>query len=300
MRGAAATLVGVCACGPQSASMHASEGDGSTAEEPTAGSTSSASSATSTSGPADDTTRTPDTDDPASNFLTLDDLGAVCLKCSVLVQDCPTGEKCTPWANDGSTQPNTSRCAPIAPDPALPGEPCTIEGAIASGLDDCELGSFCYHADPQTLQGECVSLCEGPGEAPSCPTGIDVCVVANDGALWMCLPPCHPLGADCGDDEACLSFYGTFACTRSQSDTPALSACELPFGCAPGLACLGGDIVPGCTGDRCCSPYCDLADPLAAETCAAIDPALTCVPWFHDGEPRVGLETLGVCALTAD
>lgn len=71
-------------------------------------------------------------------FLSEPDGGGTGFECDVFAQDCPPGEKCVPWANDGGGVWNATRCSPVDDDPAAPGEPCTVEGGPTSGIDDCD------------------------------------------------------------------------------------------------------------------------------------------------------------------
>ncbi len=48
--------------------------------------------------------------------------------CDVFKQDCPEGEKCSAYADDGGTSWNASKCVPVNGD-GQPGEPCTVEGS---------------------------------------------------------------------------------------------------------------------------------------------------------------------------
>src|SRR6187431_2409029 len=69
-----------------------------------------------------------------AGFIQDPDGGGVSIECDGWAQDCQAGEKCMPWANDGGMTWNAMRCSPLAPDPALAGEACTVEGAAFSGI----------------------------------------------------------------------------------------------------------------------------------------------------------------------
>ena len=88
-------------------------------------------------------------------------------ECDIEAQDCPEGEKCMPWANDGGDEWNGTRCSPIAKDPGPLGGPCLAEGSGTSGIDDCDLGLVCWQVDPKTNQGVCHAMC-GPGGTCEC------------------------------------------------------------------------------------------------------------------------------------
>lgn len=211
-------------------------------------------------------------------------------ECSQWDQDCPRGEKCMPWANDGGPQWNASRCAPVAEDPAAVGEPCFVEGSAVSGLDDCELGSMCFHVDPETLEGVCVAQCAGSPENPQCP-GASQCTQDANGDLLVCLPSCNPLTpGECGSG-VCLPTGSSFTCFPSSDDALGPGeVCESTNACIPGLACLPGNAV-GCDATDCCTAFCDLTAGDPNPICAADQ---TCTPWY-DGEAPRGLENVGVC-----
>lgn len=231
------------------------------------------------------------------NCLVADDGTWHCSQCDPFVQDCPSEEKCTVWANDGGAYPNATRCVPIVEEPIPPGQPCTVEDWPASGIDDCELGALCWNPDPESLMGTCVSLCTGDSSDPQCPAAMS-CLVEQDGAVVVCLPDCDPLVNDCGPGEACIPAEEGFVCTGAW-DAPAGEPCDFFDVCAPGLVCLdvrtvAPSCVPGFAG--CCTPWCDLSAPDPSADC--FDPAQECVSWW-DGPPPAGYETLGACVVPA-
>jgi hypothetical protein len=91
-----------------------------------------------------------------------------------------------PWADDGGTEWNATKCSALDPDSKAPGEPCTAEGSGVSGVDDCEEGSMCWDVDPDTLQGFCVAFCIGTEANPSCADPELVCTILD--FLPLCLP----------------------------------------------------------------------------------------------------------------
>lgn len=131
------------------------------------------------------------------------DSGAGANECDVIDNDCPDGEKCVPWANDGGETWNATRCVPVADGAAAAGEPCVMEGSPTSGVDDCDAGSTCLHVDPETLAGTCVSFCES-AEPPTCAEEGLICAIANDGVLAVCLEPCDPKMPECPGDQECF------------------------------------------------------------------------------------------------
>ncbi|MCX4247551.1 hypothetical protein [Paraliomyxa miuraensis] len=302
----------VPACGPvielpeddTSSSGEATTGPVTTAS-PSTTSTSTVSTSTSTttsssSGSTDDVV-----DDTGAPFIIEPDGGGCivsgddpwhCSFCDLFAQDCPPGEKCMPWANDGGNEWNRTRCSPIDDDPGQPGDECTVEGSGVSGIDDCDLGVMCWDVDPDTKVGTCVAMCTGDEVFPMCRSEQDRCLIANDGWLVLCLPTCDPLVPDvCAVGEACTAVNEHPMCIPSEGVVVPLCSAAV---CNPSEACVGGDTLATCMEPECCTPWCDLnaADPDAL--CAA-EPMHSCQPYYGPGEAPVGLEHLGVCHLAA-
>lgn len=242
----------------------------------------------------------PDDSSDGGGFITeLDGGGPICHSCcDVWAQDCPDGEKCSAWANDGSDDWNGTRCSPIAAAPGQPGDPCTVEDGPASGLDDCDLDSMCWNIDPDTLEGTCVARCDGSEADPSCASPDDLCFISNDGVLNLCLPACDPLASTCAVGQACLPAADAFACvaTTSGIDAAAGEPCEQLYDCQPGSLCVPSEEVgaPCDVGEpSCCTPYCDLGAPDPAAVC--LDAAQGCTSWWGAGPAPAGLEDVGTC-----
>jgi len=155
--------------------------------------------------------------------------GSVGFECDVFAQDCPAGEKCVPWANDGGSEWNATRCTPVADDPAATGEPCTVEGGPTSGVDDCNDHTICWDVDARD-HGTCIPLCQGDEANPEC-HGDQWCFVGYDASVAVCLPEqlCLPDGVcqcmcpgegdpDCAPDQ----------CTKSEAGPPDALTSEPP------------------------------------------------------------------------
>src|SRR5688572_10358687 len=193
------------ACGPSVAEPGSAGGgeasSGSTSEGAEVGTTTTSAPTTSASmTTSTDATTRPDDGSSSGGFVSGSDDGATCsrLQCDVWAQDCPDAMKCT--ASDHCGPPGTwsgTMCAPLVPDAAAPGEPCSVEDTPFSGFDTCGLGAMCWNVDPETLMGTCVALCEGSENAPQCSDPEDVHVIMNDGVLTLCLPACDPLSPSC-------------------------------------------------------------------------------------------------------
>lgn len=267
--------------GPAGASSSASTLTATDSSEPPTP-TSAASTGTepgiTTTGPADDTTVA-----PATTFILNPDGsgGAGRILCDVFAQDCPPGEKCSAWADDGGAAWNATKCVPVNGD-QQPGEPCTVQGSGTSGIDDCAAGVMCWDVGPDAM-GFCVALCTGTPDAVHC-EGNTSCVLPSDGVLNLCLPSCDPLLQDCPGADLCIpNPDGTsFTCVLDASGDGGQvnDLCEFPNTCDPGLVCLDPAVAsstctPGPTG--CCQPFCEFTE---GQDGACPNPDQKCVQWF--------------------
>ncbi len=219
------------------------------------------------------------------------------IECDIWAQDCPRGEKCMPWANDGGNAWNATRCSPIVDGAGAPGDPCEVEGSGVSGIDTCALGSMCFYVDPETLEGTCVALCTGSEADPMCEDPAAWCSLSSEGVLALCLPSCDPLLDECAEGLVCVPQQSTFSCVTDASGDMGAAGdpCEFLNVCDPGLFCADAMLVPGCdpgVAVGCCSPFCDVNE--GPVPCL---PGQECVSWWQGGEATPGLEHVGACAL---
>jgi hypothetical protein len=207
-----------------------------------------------------------------------------------------------PWANDGGSHWNATRCSPLAEMPGDLGDPCTVEGSSVSGIDDCKLGAMCWNVDPDTNMGECVGFCTGSEANPTCEDPTATCHIGGDTVLILCLPHCDPLVQDCDDGEECVPTSELFSCVPDDSGDAGEygDPCEYVNVCDPGLFCAVPDGVPDCQGPfGCCSPFCDTSDPEATAACPGALGGQECVGWYEDGQAPPGLENVGACLIPA-
>ncbi len=242
-----------------------------------------------------------DTEDDECNFVCPGDagLGGI-FECDMFAQDCPDGEKCMPWANDGGNAWNATRCSPIDDNPAQIGDECLVEGSGVSGLDNCDVGAMCWDVDAETNAGTCAAMCTGDPSNPLCEDPDTTCINVNDGAIVLCLPVCDPLLQDCAEGQACYGINNSFTCVPDASGEMGLYAdpCEFINACDPGLFCANAEAVPGCVGSvGCCSEFCDLDDPGGDDQCSGLAGGQACVAWSEEPEP--GLEAVGACVIPA-
>jgi hypothetical protein len=294
----ASTALALPACGP-------SDGNGDEgAENGTTGSgedgTTADDGSSGNGGTGTDAATSSDSSDTGDGgvFIELLDGGDSSIECDPWAQDCPEGEKCAWWAEEGEI-PWDTKCTPLAPDPKQPGDTCTTEDHMVSGIDDCDVGSACYYwVDLETLQGVCVPFCTGSPDDPTCEDPNATCMVLNGGAVILCLPSCDPLLQDCPGGQACYLAFEEFVCMTDVSgpDKGAYGdPCMIIDACNPGLHCALADYVPGCEGSGgCCSPYCDTTAP---NNCPGMTEGEECVPIWAEGEGPPEYEHVGVCML---
>jgi hypothetical protein len=285
-------LVTLVACGPSSPIVDA--GGETTGEQTSDDSGGSSGTTTSTS---DEPEPEPGTDqstgDPSNGFINDPDEGGAAFQCDVWTQNCPAGEKCTFWANDGGGSWNATRCVEIDPEADEIGEPCTVEDSGTSGIDTCVFAAMCWNVDPETFEGTCVGLCGGDESDPFCEDPSMICVGRGP---FLCLPTCCPLEQDCPQGQACYPFDNDFECAPDASgDMGGFGdPCEFINVCNPGLLCMGASAIPDCTGAfGCCTPFCEVG----STSCSLLHPELECVPWYEEGSASPGAEHVGACTV---
>lgn len=240
-----------------------------------------------------DATTTTTTTTTDSAFVSKPDNGLPGFQCDVFAQDCPPGQKCAPWAEDGSAW-NDLKCVDITGNGA-PGEPCTTTGGGVSGLDDCALGSICWNID-ENNHGACIALCTGTIQEPMCALGFE-CVIAADAALVLCIPTCDPLLQDCSGDQLCVPSGDNFMCVfdASGDEGQTNDPCNFASSCDKGLVCINtATASSACDQDAlgCCTPYCKYPD------APCPNPDQQCKQWFDPMMPIPPEYTdVGVCAI---
>lgn len=213
-------------------------------------------------------------------------------ECSPWDQNCPSGEKCAAWANDGGNSWNAYRCVPVGSNPDGPGDACTVEESAVTGIDSCDAHSMCFDVD-ENLEGECHPYCVGSESNPQCNQPDHSCSIGGSG-FAICIPICNPLLSDCESGEGCYPVDAAFVCAADASGPEGGEAgdpCEFINACGSGLLCANPDAAGGCPpgSSGCCTATCDVT----ADDCAAPQ---SCVSWWADFVPApFGLENVGVC-----
>jgi hypothetical protein len=207
------------------------------------------------------------------------DGGPVTIECSTADNDCPDGEKCMPWANDGGSEWNASRCAPLAPDPGAIGDACSFEGSQWSSVDDCETGAICV-GNGEVGAGRCIELCAG-----GCDTPGTVCI--GEDPFGMCFVPCDPFAPVCAVDEVCVGFgAGTYCMPALPPLAGYGEECTGAHSCESGLFC-SATALPTC-GNTCCTALCDVTQP---DACPEAAGGIVCT----DARWPPPFENIGTC-----
>lgn len=205
--------------------------------------------------------------------------------------DCPPEQKCS-YVVDAEHGP-TNRCVDVLGD-KLEGESCEQIG----DSDDCTHHRICWATDANGKAGICIDFCDlGLG----CAQEGEVCSVASEGLLPLCLPSCDPLAQDCAAGWGCYPDPGDrWVCDVDRSGATGAHGdpCECINCCDAGLACLSGPLVDaeGCGGEDgaagCCAVICDVEQ---ASVCPS--EAERCKAYYPEDAVMVGLEDVGTCRL---
>ncbi len=232
---------------------------------------------------------TPDTGEPLPDlFVPSDDTG-IEPSCDPFAQDCLEGEKCVPFIS-GSDTWDANKCVPINGD-KVAGDTCVYDGG-ALGSDDCGADTLCWDVKEVdgVLQGVCTPFCEGTADGPICEPDTS-CLIANDGAINMCVRTCDPLLQDCDEGLGCYWSGGDFQCIFATQDIPSGEPCGYINDCVFGNICLGAASVPSCSGASCCAPYCELSEG------SCMLEGTECTTFFEEGLAPPGYEDVGVCVI---
>jgi hypothetical protein len=158
------------------------------------------------------------------------------------------------------------------------------------GVDDCDVGSYCWNVDAATNEGVCVTPCMGSQANPVCEDASLSCFQLLGTPVIACVPSCDPLAPACPAAMTCAmslsSGYAPLCISQSLGvPTGAGTDCSFQLGCGDGFACVAAELVGNCASGSCCASICDLAAP----SCPADHPSCTQVPTTPDG--------IGACAL---
>lgn len=212
------------------------------------------------------------------------------IDCDLWTQNCPEGQKCTLYDNDGPQELDGAKCVPVVEPPKQLGDLCQWEDGFGSGLDDCDEGLFCWVQGPND-QGQCVPLCQGDPEDPQCPEGT-ACADGVGYFLYVCLPECEPLQQNCLEGTMCVLSRDAFVCALDKSgDAGQLyDPCTYANACDPGHVCAKPDVAEDCVSQGvsgCCVPFCQVGG-------MSCPPELECVTLL-DPDTQPEYSHVGVC-----
>ncbi len=216
--------------------------------------------------------------------------------CNVWDPQCPQGHKCAPSASGDDLVLDGFHCVPIMGE-GLPGDPCEVFGEhLASGLDDCERGSWCHSVDDESRQGTCLAHCSGSRLSPWCPLATD-CLLSSHGTPAVCVNDCHPWDRPCDGDLVCVPFAdGGWVCAHSASGGagPHGTPCQYANTCDPGGVCAPLPIIgTTCDGSQnCCAQLCQLDGP---NECPGAAEGEVCSPYYSHLPTPPGYEDVGYC-----
>jgi hypothetical protein len=217
--------------------------------------------------------------------------------CSTYAQDCAQGERCSLFSTIGEVADSTV-CLPIPRAALQDGQACQN---LQDGTDLCDVGSTCF-------RGICVPFAScGPDEAPSCPKSYPIPLErgfeGSPGTMHVCTPSCDPTNGASAcpfQSNGCYFDDAQFVCAPDASGEDSGSygsTCDFTNACDPGLSCAPATAVPACAGSGCCSPFCDLSQPLASQTCPGFPEGQQCIPYFTPGMEPDGYSHVGFCSL---
>lgn len=234
--------------------------------------------------------RTTGSSDDGGTWQTTTDCGFTCPNppgggagpCQIGGSDCPEGNKCMPWANDGGVLWNATKCVPLDPDPDGPGEVCRYEGSTVSGVDSCGVGLWCGAGELETGEGLCVQLCGSP--TLTCDSS-ERCVGSGSvPGFGVCAAECDPLAQACEKGRGCWPAGFGFGC-QFALPYELQEGCVSDTACEPGEVCKPASEVRGCEHEQCCTAVCDLQDPSCATGQVCVD----------HGSPLSAYANVGYC-----
>ena len=225
--------------------------------------------------------------DDLSSGGTPSDFGT--LDCDLQTQNCPAGQKCSPYANEAGSFWNDTRCVPLVEPLAHVGDPCLVEGEPLSGVDNCGIGELCWDGDGQGTF--CAPLCSGPLDEPTCPDGRFCSVFSENLAICETIA-CDPLLQNCPQEEdVCIPnmrLDDDWCLPDESGATGKLhDPCESDNSCDKGLVCVAQNIAAEeCIKEfeGCCQPFCEVG----IDSCSGA--GQECLPYYQ-------ISDVGVCQL---
>jgi hypothetical protein len=176
--------------------------------------------------------------------------------CSVVKQDCGSGQKCVPKVQGAAQMVVGTVCVPngtIAAD-----QPCMMASMSGGVLNDnCVAGTICDNSGGDSSL-HCRKSCDATNTCSGSSTG---CAAVYTGAWGLCIPSCTPFGNDCPSGNDCSTTFdavsttanaGVFAC-KMTGPGKLFASCSSDTDCGANLACIGPQCVPVCDNSHQCS-----------------------------------------------
>jgi hypothetical protein len=188
--------------------------------------------------------------------------------CSVIAQNCPTGQKCTLVSPEGLGL--GAYCIPLMGNVAE-NQPCQTIGSF--GEDDCGRGLMCHRPSAAATEPRaCRRFCL---DNRDCTTGGQVCGAPLFLPYVLCTPTCAPFGTSCA---------APLTCSRRVFDTDqnVYLGCKTPGAGAPGTLCTSDT---ACDGTSICPTGTDAGAPTCSRLCDGTHacPSGSCAPFGDAG-----------------
>ena len=213
-------------------------------------------------------------------------------ECDPKEQDCPDGQKCTAWANDGGTFWNANRCVDETGE-GVSGDVCMVEGGGVSG-DRQLLGRAHLHehrrGGPRVVHlvsARATTRAARPGTSARSTT--TVCSPSAWSRAIRCCPTC-PEGQSCIDTPN--QRFHLLQRRLGHRGGPTAIRARPPTARTPATRDTGADPAPPTAPtSNCCTPYCDVTE---ASPCQQPD---QCISFFGEGDAPPEYTNVGVCVL---
>jgi hypothetical protein len=175
--------------------------------------------------------------------------------CSVVKQDCASGQKCVPKVQGADKTVVGTTCVPngtVAED-----QPCTMSSTSGVLNDNCLAGTICDNSGGDSSL-HCRKSCDA---TTSCSNASAKCAAVYTGAWGLCIPSCAPFGSDCPAGNDCSTTFdavsatansGVFAC-KTTGTGKLFGSCSTDTDCGANLACIGPQCVPVCDNAHQCT-----------------------------------------------
>jgi hypothetical protein len=174
--------------------------------------------------------------------------------CSVVSQDCASGQKCVPKVQGVNQTVVGSGC--VSTGTVAEGQPCTQNPQGGLLNDNCVAGTVCDNTGGDSSL-HCRKFCNA---TTACSSTSLKCAAVYTSVWGLCVPSCTPLGTDCPSGNDCSTTFdavsstansGVFTCKMTGAGQVNAS-CSADSDCAANLACVGPKCLPVCDNAHQC------------------------------------------------